>query len=54
MFDGHPNPFIQLNLSKDELAEAYAFFHGVDSEGQLLVIEALDRKYSVLDLINIG
>lgn len=44
-FDNSPNPFIELDLCKQELAEAYEFFAGVDPEGQALVAEALDRKY---------
>lgn len=44
-FDNSPNPFIELDLCKQELAEAYEFFAGADPEGQALVIEALDKKY---------
>jgi len=44
-FDNSPNPFIELDLCKQELAEAYEFFAGADPEAQALVIEALDKKY---------
>lgn len=47
-FDNSPNPFIELDLCKQELIEAYEFFSGVDPHGQALVIEALDRKYRLL------
>ena len=52
-FDNCPNPFIELDLSKEELVEAYNFFQGVDLESQMLVADALDAKYSLMELINI-
>jgi len=51
-FDNSPNPFLQLNLSIEEIVEAYIFFSDADHEAQLLVIEALDKSYNVRDLIN--
>jgi hypothetical protein len=51
-FDNCPNPFIELDLSKDELVEAYNLFQGVDPESQQLVIQALDAKYSLMELIS--
>ena len=53
MFDNAHNPFIELNLSKEELVEAYNFFQGVDLESQMLVADALDAKYSLMEVINI-
>lgn len=50
IYDNTPNPFIKLDLCKDELVEAYSLFAGVDPEAQDLIIEALDRKYSVEEL----
>ena len=49
-FDNSANPFIDLDLCKDELVEAYAFFADADPVAQRMVIEALDRKYSVEEL----
>jgi hypothetical protein len=50
IYDNTPNPFIELDLNKDELVEAYGMFAGYDREAQDLIIEALDRKYSVEEL----
>ena len=50
IYDNTPNPFVELDLCKDELVEAYAFFADADPEAQDLIIEALDRKYSVEEL----
>ena len=50
IYDNTPNPFIELDLCKDELVEAYGMFAGHDPEAQQLIIEALDRKYSVEEL----
>ena len=49
MYDGH-NPFIINGLDKEELVEAYIFFAGIDIEAQEMVIEAIDRKYSIEEL----
>lgn len=50
IYDNTPNPFVELDLNKDELVEAYGLFAGCDPEAQELIIEALDRKYSVEEL----
>lgn len=52
-FDNSANPFVDLNLCKDELVEAYIFFHDVDNVAQQMVIEAIDRKYTLEELFNI-
>jgi|TARA_R110002126_G_scaffold29059_4_gene96476 hypothetical protein len=49
-FDNADNPFLQLNMSKVELIEAYSFFNGVDTESQLLIVDALDAKYTLGEL----
>lgn len=49
MYDGH-NPFIVNDLNKEELVDAYCFFAGIDIEAQEMVIEAIDRKYSIEEL----
>jgi hypothetical protein len=49
-YDHTENPFIELDLCKDELVEAYALFADADPEAQHLIVEALDRKYSVEEL----
>ena len=44
------NVFIDLNLDRDELAEAYEFFDGVDREAQALIGEALDKRCILVGL----
>ena len=44
------NLFIDLNLDRDELAEAYVFFDGVDPEAQALIGEALDKRCILVGL----
>lgn len=50
IYNNTPNPFLQLKLSLDELVEAYAFFADADPVAQRLVIEAIDRRFSVEEL----
>jgi hypothetical protein len=52
IFDNSPNPFVELDLNKEELVEAYGFFADVDPEAQSLVISAMDMKYSLMELVN--
>ena len=51
MFDESTNPFIDLDLCFDELSEAYIFFSDCDPEAQAMVASALDKKYSLMQIL---
>lgn len=44
------NPFLNQKFSLEELAEAYTLTSYTDVEGQQLVIEAIDKLFTIEDI----